>query len=247
MSATYSQLLSSKVHWVPFNVTREKLDTVNSEMTEGVYKALALALALEMPVGEWVGDAINTPTFREALHPSAISLLKSNIKDETNHYRAFKILEGVYPEVKKYNAEAMAIHQQWDALSSHPLAKSCYAETGVFLISLAVLMLYGGNSIANLAQNVSKDEQIHVATNNNILSILGLDGETTTSSINKLRQETLYWLLGDFEDENLGLDFDFFNEQSNLLIKHQSAPELSELTTHHSYTPPFEHRNAILY
>lgn len=247
MTVTYTDLLNSKVHWTPFNVTREKLDATNPEMEQGIYKAIALALALEMPVGEWIGDAINTPTFKEALAPSAVTLLKSNIKDETNHYRAFKILEGVYPEVKQYNAEAIAIHQRWDALSSHPLAKSCYAETGVFLISLAVLMLYGGNSIGNIAQNVSKDEQIHVATNNAILRTLGLDNEATTSTINNLRQETLYWLLGDFQDNGLGLDFDFFNDQSKQLISHQSAPDLSELTTHHSYTPPFEHRNQILY
>ena len=62
--------------------------------------------------------------------------------------------------------------------------------------------------------------------------------EVNTVEINRLRYDTLDWLLGDFNDDDMGLDFTFFRKQSDLLILNNHAPELSEITTHHSYSPP---------
>jgi hypothetical protein len=237
----------------PFNLFSDETLPVDESwgVSAAVQRVIALALELEMPVGEWVGDFTRTEGSR--VSKIAQTLLKSNIKDETFHFRGFEKASKAYPISDDITQEAQNIGQRWLTDPSQTIAKACFAETGVFLISLAILRLLGGKELANLAEQVSQDESRHVATNRGILVDLGESCTTPSNSLTTLIRDTLEWVAGDLcvpgkeLCEEFDFDRDFLLRSSDSLVATGLAPELDELMNFQCHTLPFEVSNASMY
>lgn len=247
---TYDSLLQSRLNfrngkargleWQPTKLPNTPLVQYTQGVPETVSKVLALALKLELPVGQWIAEATKSEL---PISEAAKKLLLSNVGDESIHDKAFNFLAEDY--LMNYHIpESDAIFKEWNVDDYQPIYKSCYAEVGVFLVSLSILRLFGGESVSMVAANVSRDEMRHVATNRGVLSDIGHDFKQS-HKIDKLVDSTLDWLLCDLTVP--GLDKDFFLRQSKLLIQDGVAPELSELTNVADEISPFEHSNSFLY
>lgn len=248
---TYRSLLQSRNNYNPkngkctgFEWTAAKMPkTPLVQMTQGVpetvSKVIALALAMEIPVSDWIGQA----TKRDLpISSDALKLLLSNCADEITHYKAFEYAAEDYL-LEDYKDTA-AIFVEWNTDDYHPIMKAGYAEMGVFLVSLSILRLFGGESLSMLAGNVSRDEMRHVATNRGVLADIGHDFKQV-AAIDRVVEKTLDWMLWDLKVP--GLDKDFFMQQSKLLISDGYAPELEELTNVADDTSFFESPNSLLY
>lgn len=246
---TFKKLEQERVKWKPQPLLSLPFDLEESSGIEGfVSRAIALGLMLELPVGQWVNEARkllkNSAT---VIQEDAMAILASNIKDETVHYKAFEYAEKAYPLSDKDISESASIFEAWDSHSENPLMLAALAETAIFLPSLAILRLYGGDSMSTLANDVSRDEYRHVATNRAILNIINYPLHTVSSTAKKLQEDTLAWLVGDFNYADLGIDFDWLSEQADSLLYTGKAEELEELTINAEYRPPFEHTNKYSY
>ncbi len=251
MLLSYDSLLTSRLNyrsgkargfeWQAVKMPATKLEQYDQGVPETIGKIIAIALKLELPVGEWVADA----TKRELnINPVAKDLLLSNIADETVHYKAFEFAADDYLYDSRYLNEAQLIYEDIDSLSDHPLYKSYYCEVGAFLVSLAVLRVFGGESLSIMSANVSRDEYRHVAGNGGVLRDLGYDIHTY-APIRKKIFDILDWLLFDLCVP--GLNKKFFMEQSRLLIENGRAPELEMVVDGANDFSLFEHSNALLY
>lgn len=251
MLLSYDSLLTSRINyrngkargfeWQAVKMPATKLEQYDQGVPQTIGKIIALALKLELPVGEWVGHA----TKRELdINPVARDLLLSNIADETVHYKAFEYAAQDYLYDDNYLNEAQLIYDGIDKMSDHPLYKSYYCEIGAFLVSLAVLRVFGGETLAFLGANVSRDEYRHVAGNGGVLRDLGFD-IYTYAPIRKKIVEILDWLLFDLCVP--GLNKKFFMEQSKLLIEDGRAPELEMIVDGANDYSLFEHSNVLLY
>lgn len=246
---TYKGLLESRLNyrngkargyeWTPTKMPKTSLVQLDKGVPETISKIIALALAMEIPVSDWVGEA----TKKELpISNHAKELLLSNCADEVVHYRAFQYAAEDYL-LEDYKDTA-AIFAEWNTDDYHPIMKAGYAEMGVFLVSLSILRLFGGESLSMLAGNVSRDEMRHVATNRGVLADIGHDFKQV-AAIDRVVEKTLDWMLWDLKVP--GLDKDFFMQQSKLLISDGYAPELEELTNVADDVSNFEHSNGLLY
>lgn len=248
---TYRSLLESRhnynaktgrcagFEWNAVKMPNTPLVQYTQGVPETVSKVIALALVLELPVGDWIAQA----TKKELpVDDVTMKLLLSNIGDETLHYRAFNFAAQDYL-LENYK-DTEAIFAEWNVDDYHPIMKAAYAEMGVFLVSLSILRLFGGESLSMLAANVSRDEMRHVATNRGVLADIGHDFKQV-AAIDRVVEKTLDWLLWDLKVP--GLDKDFFMRQSKLLISDGYAPELEELTNVADDLSFFESPNALIY
>lgn len=250
--ATYEKLLTSRrnyrngkargFEWNPTPLPYADIESQDNGIPQSIERVLALAMELELPVGEWVASA----TKKELpISDIAMELLLSNIADETVHYKAFSNAVELYPISDRTKLEASLIASQWMANLSHPIEKAMISECGVFLSSLAFLRLFGGLNLGTLAANVSRDEVRHVATNRGVIKDIGYDFLKPSHSLSNLYQDTVDWMLDKCTVP--GLDKDFFIEQSTLLVTQGYAPELEEVTDGAQDYAPFESSNANLY
>jgi hypothetical protein len=243
---SFEKLEQQRKVWKPYPMKKEVIRFPGENLDEAINKSIALGLVLELPVAEWVSEARKKMTEMEVPKIGITSLMK-NIKDEGVHYQGFLYAAEAYPESKKYMSEATSIYRAWDGLNIHPLWIAAMAETGIFLASLAVLRLCGGNGLSDLVGDISKDEYRHVACNRAVLKILGHDLHSPPAALNAVREQTIDWLFQGFSVPALDIDKQFMIDQSTELVYTGRAPELSELTAHSEYTPPFERSNSRMY
>lgn len=238
-------------YWKPQSMRATPLEFQGDYgIEETVKRLIAAGLALEMPVGEFISAA----TKKDLPIPSdARDLLISNIGDEGVHFRAFKEAAKAYPVSDALMQEAEAVTKAWQEAPGHEIEKAEILEAGIFLCTLSVFRVVGGESLTTLSIQISKDEARHVATNRGVLPYLGIDPTKPRPELDKLRVETMNWLLeplkvpanqyGFYRD----MDFEFLKEQSDLLLSTGRSTDLEELTEGANYSPPFESRNAALY
>lgn len=217
-----------------------------------IERVLALQLALELPVGQFVAEAS-----RSELPVSSVTkkLLLSNIADENVHFYAFKYASQIYPISDLIAQEAECIARSWSEMLGHPIEKPALLECGVFTPALAFLQICGGQSLASIAGQIAKDEQRHVATNRGVMRKLGLDPGSPAKHLDALCHETLSWLFDGllvpcqasnrswlFESD---FDKDFLIQESSNLVKFGFSPGLNRLLIGGSiYVPPFEKENS---
>lgn len=249
MTTTFKKLEQERVKWKPQPLSKTPFDlSEGSNISSFVSRSIALGLVLELPVGMWANEARKQlKNESNEFQQAALETLAKNIQDETIHYKAFKYAEQVYVPDLKDTLEASHIAAQWDAHRENPLMLAAVAETAIFLPSLAILRLYGGESMSTLANDISRDEYRHVATNRAILSTTSTPLHKTSKSVKELQETTLAWLIGNFNYSDLGIYFDWISEQADLLLYTGRAEELEELTVNAEYKPPFEHTNKYAY
>ena len=231
----YEKLLGRKRKWSPVQTTAGKL---KDGAEETIYRALAIR-HMELPVGAFIQEGLE-----KDVPDSARALLESNVKDEENHDLALGYIAnsiGVDPTAE---AEALRLRSAWEQHPDHTITKALVAERAIFFVLLPFFRFCGDAGLRTVSADISRDEQIHVATNSLVCADMGL---TPSQSLDKLRKATINWVfqpLG-INTTDKYLDKNFWLDASDRLMYEGKAPEFSD--TQRARMPAFfEHSNVNL-
>ena len=194
---------------------------------------------MELPVGDFISDALSTD-----VPGAARELLLSNVRDEENHDLALGYIADAYGVDEKAEREAMALQKAWIDHPDHTVLKAMVAERAIFFVLLPFFRFNGDAAMRTTSADISRDEQIHVATNSLVCRELNL---TYSPSLDKLRKATINWVLAPLKevatDEKLSKKF--WRDSSDNLMYQGKAPQLFE--TRSARMPAFfEHSNVNL-
>ena len=231
----YQKLLERKRKWTP---VQTETGPVREGAEEVLYRALALR-HMELPVGDFITDALATD-----VPPLARDLLLSNIKDEENHDLALSFITNAYGVDEKAEAEAFRLRDAWVTHPDHTIVKAMVAERAIFFVLLPMFRALGDAGMRTVSADISRDEQVHVATNSLICKEMGLD---ISPSLDKLRKATINWVMEPLKvgGSDRKLDKKFWLDSSDNLMYQGKAPELS-FTKSARMPAFFEHSNVNL-
>ena len=231
----YEKLMARKRKWSPVKPTA---GTCKTGAEEAIHRALALR-HMELPVGDFINDALATEVPEKSRE-----ILLHNVRDEENHDLALGYIADAYGVDPKAEKEAMALRKAWIAHPDHTVLKAMVAERAIFFVLLPFFRFNGDAAMRTTSADISRDEQIHVATNSLVCAELGL---TPSVSLDKLRKATINWVL-----EPLGinttdkyLNKKFWTDSSDRLMYEGKAPELSATRSARAVAF-FEHSNVNL-
>jgi hypothetical protein len=209
---------------------------------EVIGRILALGLELELPVGEFVNEHLN-----DVENDALKLLLKSNVADEARHYRGFELAVAAYPLTAESTQGAKYISSLWHDRQDPPILLAAALEIGVFLSSLAALRLFGGSSLALMADGIARDEYRHASVNRMLVNMSGLNFDYVEGLIS----ETIRWIFGGLiiPSEHLGIvvNREFFIESAIQLIRFGESKQLDDLVNYANHLLPFEISNNRLY
>jgi hypothetical protein len=230
----YQKLLSRKRTWTPVQTTAGKLA---DGAEETIYRALAIR-HMELPVGDFIHDAL-----KNEVPQMARDLLLSNIKDEENHDLALGYIANAIGVDEQAEEEAKRLRDAWIAHPDHTILKALVAERAVFFVLLPFFRFNGDAGLRTVSADISRDEQVHVATNSLVCRELNLDW---SPSLDKLRKATINWVMQPLgNSSNKYLNKKFWLDSSDRLMYDGKAPELAE--TKRARMPAFfEHANQNL-
>jgi hypothetical protein len=230
----YDKLLSRKRKWTP---VKPKAGAFKNGAEEAIRRCLAIR-HMELPVGEFIKEGLekNVPE-------NARTLLIDNVRDEIRHDKALQYIVDAHGADTEAENEAMRLRDAWIQHSDHTITKALVAERAIFFVLLPFFRFTGDAALRTVSADISRDEQIHVATNSLVCSELGL---IPSPSLDKLRKATINWIfqpLGKNTDKYL--DKKFWLDSSDRLMYEGKAPQLSE--TQAGRMPAFfEHSNVNL-
>ena len=235
MKDPYEKLLSRKRKWTPVKPTAGVL---KAGAEETIRRALAIR-HMELPVGEFIKEGLE-----KDVPENARTLLIDNVKDEERHDLALGYIVDVHKADEKSEQEAMRLRDAWIQHPDHTITKALVAERAIFFVLLPFFRFTGDPALRTVSADISRDEQIHVATNSLVCAELGL---VPSSSLDKLRKATINWIfqpLG-INTTDKYLDKNFWLDASDRLMYEGKAPQLSE--TRSARMPAFfEHSNVNL-
>ena len=235
MKTPYDKLFERKRKWSPVQTTAGKL---REGAEEAIYRALAVR-CLELPVGSFITEGLE-----KDIPEPARKLLISNVKDEDNHDLALGYIANALGTDEKAEREALRLRDAWVSHPDHTVVKALVAERAIFFVLLPFNRFNGDAGLRTVSADISRDEQIHVATNSLVCSELGL---SWSPSLDKLRKATIQWIMEPLgrNTEDKYLDRKFWTDSSDRLMYEGKAPELSE--TRNARMPSFfEHANTNL-
>ena len=230
----YQKLMARKRKWSPVKPTA---GTCKEGAEETIHRALALR-HMELPVGDFINDALATE-----VPEVSRDLLVSNVRDEENHDLALGYIADAYGTDPKAEREAMALRKAWVTHPDHTICKAMVAERAIFFVLLPFFRFNGDAAMRTTSADISRDEQIHVATNSLVCAELGL---TPSASLDKLRKATINWVMQPLgQNTDKYLDKKFWLDSSDRLMYEGKAPELA--ATRSARMPCFfEHDNRNL-
>ena len=231
----YQKLLARKRKWTPVQVSA---GTCKQGAEEAILRALALR-HMELPVGDFITDALSTDVPK-----ASRDLLRSNVTDEENHDVALGYIASAYGVDEKAEAEALKLKAAWEAHPDHTITKAMVAERSIFFVLLPFFRFNGDAGMRTVSADISRDEQIHVATNSLVHTELGYN---ISPSLDKLRKATINWVMQPLgiNTTDKYLDKKFWLDSSDRLMYEGKAPELS--ATKSARMPAFfEHSNVNL-
>ena len=232
----YEKLLGRKRKWTPVQTTA---GTLKEGAEETIYRALAIR-HMELPVGGFISEALE-----KDVPQSARVLLESNVKDEENHDLALGYIANSIGVNVEAEAEALRLRTAWEEHPDHTLLKALVAERAIFFVLLPFFRFCGDAGLRTVSADISRDEQIHVATNSLVCLDMGL---SWSKSLDKLRKATINWIMEPLSNNTYGdkyLSKKFWLETSDNLMYNGKAPELS--ATKSARMPAFfEHANTNL-
>jgi len=231
----YDKLMARKRKWTP---VKPVAGICKDGAEETIHRALALR-HMELPVGDFINDALTTDV------PSAArEILVSNVRDEENHDLALGYIADAYGVDEKAEAEAIKLRDAWIEHPDHTVLKAMVAERAIFFVLLPFFRFNGDAAMRTTSADISRDEQIHVASNSLVCSELGL---SISPSLDKLRKATINWVMQPLTMDNPDrfLAKKFWLDSSDRLMYEGKAPELS--ATRSARMPAFfEHSNLNL-
>jgi len=231
----YLKLQQRKRKWTP---VQTEAGQVREGSEEAIYRALALR-HMELPVGDFIKDALNTD-----VPEMARELLISNVTDEENHDLALGYIANAYGVDNKAEREALKLREAWTSHPDHTILKAMVAERAIFFVLLPFFRFNGDAGMRTVSADISRDEQIHVAANSLVCSELGL---SASPSLDKLRKATINWVMQPLGINTASkyLDKKFWLDSSDRLMYEGKAPQLSD--TRAARMPAFfEHSNVNL-
>jgi len=231
----YDKLLSRKRTWTPVQTTAGKL-VEGAEET--IYRALAIR-HMELPVGDFIIDAL-----KNEVPKTSVDLLRSNVKDEENHDLALGYIANAIGVDETAEEEAKRLRDAWIAHPDHTILKALVAERAIFFVLLPFFRFNGDAGLRTVSADISRDEQVHVATNSLVCRELNLNW---SPSLDKLRKATINWVMQPLgrNTTNKYLDKKFWLDSSDRLMYEGKAPELAD--TKRARMPAFfEHANPNL-
>ena len=231
----YQKLLNRKRKWTP-------VQTDAGKIRDGAEAAFFRALSLrhmELPVGDFITDALDTE-----VPPLARDLLLSNVTDEINHDVALGYIANAHGVDEKAEAEALKLREAWVSHPDHTITKALVAERAIFFVLLPFFRWNGCAGSRTVSADISRDEQIHVATNSLVHTELGYN---ISSSLDLLRKATINWVMQplDYQNESRYLSRKFWLDSSDNLMYQGKAPELAD-TKAGRMISFFEHSNVNL-
>ena len=231
----YTQLLERKRTWTPVQPTK---GVIKEGAEETIKRALAIR-HMELPVGEFISQGL------ERTVPSAArTLLESNVKDEVKHDLALGFIVDAHGADPQAELEALRLRDAWITHSDHTITKALVAERAIFFVLLPMFRFLGDAALRTVSADISRDEQIHVATNSLVCAELGL---VPSNSLDKLRKATINWVLQPLgiNTTDKYLDKKFWLDASDRLMYEGKAPQFSD--TKAARMPAFfEHANTNL-
>ena len=235
MKAPYEKLLGRKRKWSPVQTTAGKL---KEGAEETIFRALAIR-HMELPVGEFIAESLE-----KEVPESARRLLESNVKDEIKHDLALGYITNAIGVDEKAEKEAFLLRDAWEAHPDHMITKALVIERAIFFVLLPFFRFCGDAGLRTVSADISRDEQIHVATNSLVCNDMGF---APSQSLDKLRKATINWVfqpLG-INTTDKYLDKNFWLDASDRLMYEGKAPQLSD--TQRARMPAFfEHSNVNL-
>ena len=230
----YEKLLKRKRTWTPVQTTKGKF---KDGAEETIYRCLAVR-NMESPVGDFISEALSEiPT-------NARELLESNVKDEIKHDLALEYITNAHGVDDEAEAEALRLRAAWMSHPDHTVLKALVIERSIFFVLLPFFRFNGDAGLMTAAADISRDEQVHVATNSLVSLELGL---TPSPSLDKLRKATINWIMQPLalHNDDKYLSKKFWLEASDRLMYEGKAPQLSD--TKAGRMPAFfEHDNRNL-
>ena len=231
----YQKLIERKRKWTPVAMEAGPL-------VEGAEDVVRRALALrhmELPVGDFILEGLE-----KGVPTAARTLLEMNVDDERNHDLALGYAASSHGTDEKAEAEAIRLRQAWIDHPDHTVCKAMVAERSIFFVILPMFRFLGDAGLRTVSADISRDEQIHVATNSLVCRELGLN---PSKSLNKLRKATVDWVFQPLQAENTDkfLAKNFWHSQSDSLFEKGIAEGFSN--TRSARMPAFfEHSNVNL-
>tara|TARA_B100000945_G_C20287398_1_gene551668 strand:- start:126 stop:839 length:714 start_codon:yes stop_codon:yes gene_type:complete len=230
----YKKLLHRKRTWTPVQTTKGKF---KNGAEETIYRALAIR-HMELPVGDFIQDALSEiPTLSR-------ELLESNVTDEIKHDLALGYITNAHGVDDQAEAEALRLRDAWMAHPDHTILKALVIERAIFFVLLPFFRFNGDAGLATVSADISRDEQIHVASNSLVCAELGFK---PSQSLDKLRVATINWIMQplNMQHEDQYLSKKFWLDASDRLMYEGKAPQL--VTTKAARMPAFfEHDNRNL-
>ena len=193
---------------------------------------------MECPVGAFVSDSLSE------IPQKSRELLESNIKDEDNHDLALGYIANAIGVDDKAEAEALRLRDAWIEHPDHTILKALVIERAIFFVLLPFFRFNGDAGLRTVSADISRDEQIHVATNSLVCAELGL---TSSPSLDKLRKATINWIMQPLKNDHADryLSKKFWLDASDRLMFEGKAPEFND--TKAARMPAFfEHANTNL-
>ena len=179
----YDKLIERKRKWTPVQMTAGKL---KEGAEEAIFRALALR-QLELPVGDFIKDSL-----KSEVPEAAQSILQMNITDEENHDLALGYVARSFgvDGTSAAEKEARALTKAWEDHPDHTICKAMVLERSIFFVLLPFFRFCGDAGLRTCSADISRDEQIHVATNSLVCAELGL---SPSPSLDRLRKATINW------------------------------------------------------
>ena len=231
----YQKLIDRRRTWPPVQTTAGELKEGSEET---IYRALAIR-HMELPVGEFIKEALE-----KEVPQHARELLELNVKDELKHDKALGYIANAIGTDPTAEAEAIRLRDAWEVHPDHTITKALVAERAIFFVLLPFFRFNGDAGLRTVSADISRDEQIHVATNSLVCRELGV---LPSPSLDKLRKATINWILQPLgiNTEDKYLDKKFWLDASDSLMYQGKAPEFSD--TKAARMPSFfEHANTNL-
>ena len=231
----YEKLIDRRRTWTPVQTTAGELKEGSEET---IYRALAIR-HMELPVGEFIKEG-----WEKDVPEHARELLELNVKDELKHDLALGYIANSIGTDPQAESEALRLRSAWESQPDHTITKALVAERAIFFVLLPFFRFNGDAGLRTVSADISRDEQIHVATNSLVCRELGLHA---SPSLDKLRKATINWVLQPLgiNTQDKYLDKKFWLDASDRLMYEGRAPEFSE--TKASRVPAFfEHANTNL-
>jgi hypothetical protein len=228
----YIHLHQRKRTWTPVEVSAGQLLSGGEEV---VQRALALR-CLEIPVGDFLTEAMKGDLPQGIEAEGCRELLLSNVKDEENHDIALNFAAKAHKIPTRFEKEAERIKNAWLELDRHPVLKAVVLERSVFFVLLPIFRFLGDTGLRTTSADISRDEQTHVAANTLVCQALDLK---TDKTINNLRRATVSWVLQSLQGEgdHKHLSSNFWLNCSDSLYSRGRADGLIE--TRASRVPAF--------